>query len=61
AASTPTPAAKPAVVAVSTLISAAKPTAKPKVLKIVAAALAVPTRKRKGVYIKKYHGFKKKP
>nr|GFD29177.1 hypothetical protein [Tanacetum cinerariifolium] len=44
AASTPTPAAKPVVVAVSTPISAAKP----KVLKIVAAAPAVSTRKRKG-------------
>nr|GFD35926.1 hypothetical protein [Tanacetum cinerariifolium] len=45
AASTPIHAAKPIVVDVSTLISAAKP----KVLKIVAATLAVPTRKRKGV------------
>nr|GEZ81435.1 hypothetical protein [Tanacetum cinerariifolium] len=45
AASTPIPAAKPAVVAVSTPISAAKP----KVLKIVAAAPAVSTRKRKRV------------
>nr|GEW77784.1 reverse transcriptase domain-containing protein [Tanacetum cinerariifolium] len=41
------PTAKPAVVAVSTSISAAKPAAKPKVLKIVPAALAVSTRKRK--------------
>nr|GFD31058.1 hypothetical protein [Tanacetum cinerariifolium] len=46
------PAAKPVVVAVSTPISAAKPTAKPKVLKIVPAAPAVSTRKRKGVVIK---------
>nr|GFA83505.1 hypothetical protein [Tanacetum cinerariifolium] len=45
------PAAKPAVVTVSTPISAAKPAAKPKVLKIV-AALAVSTRKRKGVIIR---------
>nr|GFC29413.1 hypothetical protein [Tanacetum cinerariifolium] len=45
AASIPIPAAKPAIVAVSTPIS----TAKPKVLKIVPAALAVSTRKRKGV------------
>nr|GEX86892.1 hypothetical protein [Tanacetum cinerariifolium] len=52
AASTPIPAAKPAVVAVSTPISAAKPAAKPKVLKIVAAALAVSTRKRKRVIIR---------
>nr|GEW88693.1 hypothetical protein [Tanacetum cinerariifolium] len=50
-ASTLTPAAKPAVVAVSTPISAAKPVAKPKVLKIV-AALAVSTRKKKGVVIR---------
>nr|GFC63603.1 hypothetical protein [Tanacetum cinerariifolium] len=40
------------VVAVSTLISAAKPTAKPKVLKIVHAAPTVSTRKRKGVVIR---------
>nr|GEX15491.1 integrase, catalytic region, zinc finger, CCHC-type, peptidase aspartic, catalytic [Tanacetum cinerariifolium] len=46
------PAAKPAVVAVSTPISAVKPAAKPKVLKIVPAALAVSTRKRKGVIIR---------
>nr|GEZ39053.1 hypothetical protein [Tanacetum cinerariifolium] len=52
AASTPIPAAKPAVVDVSTPISAAKPAAKPKVLKIVSAALAVSTRKRKGVIIR---------
>nr|GFC71645.1 hypothetical protein [Tanacetum cinerariifolium] len=51
AASTPIPAAKPAVVAVSTPISAVKPAAKPKVLKIV-ATLAVSTRKRKGVIIR---------
>nr|GEZ15338.1 hypothetical protein [Tanacetum cinerariifolium] len=44
----PIPAAKPAVVVVSTPISAAKP----KVLKIVLAALAVSTRKRKGVLIR---------
>nr|GFD39901.1 hypothetical protein [Tanacetum cinerariifolium] len=74
AASTPIPAAKPAVVAVSTPISAAKP----KVLKIAAAAPAVSTRKRKGVeeeeshvqakdvqakgiqYLMRYHGYKKK-
>nr|GFD26156.1 hypothetical protein [Tanacetum cinerariifolium] len=43
---------KPAVVAISTPISAAKPTAKPKVLKIVPAAPAVSTRKRKGVVIR---------
>nr|GEZ85802.1 ribonuclease H-like domain-containing protein [Tanacetum cinerariifolium] len=96
AVSTPIPAAKPAVVDVSTPISVAKPAAKPKVLKIVVAALAISTRKRKGVvirdpeeelhndtpaetlsvkdkgkskdvqakgiqYIKRYHGFKKKP
>nr|GFC10226.1 hypothetical protein [Tanacetum cinerariifolium] len=98
AASTPIPAAKPTVIAVSTPISADKPATKPKVLKIVAAALAVSTRKRKGViirdheeelhddtpaetlseeeeshvqakdvqpkgiqYIKRYHGYKKKP
>nr|GFA81490.1 hypothetical protein [Tanacetum cinerariifolium] len=47
-----TPAAKPVVVNVSTPISAAKPAAKPKVLKIVAAASAVSTRKRKGVVIR---------
>nr|GEV26152.1 reverse transcriptase domain-containing protein [Tanacetum cinerariifolium] len=41
-----------AVVDVSTPISAAKPAAKPKFLKIVAAALAVSTRKRKGVVIR---------
>nr|GFB38529.1 hypothetical protein [Tanacetum cinerariifolium] len=52
AASTPTPTAKPAVVAVSTPISAAKPAAKPKVLKIVHAAPAVSTRKKKGVVIR---------
>nr|GFB56473.1 hypothetical protein [Tanacetum cinerariifolium] len=52
AASIPIPAAKPVVVAVSTLISAAKPAAKPKVLKIVPAAPAVSTRKRKGVVIR---------
>nr|GFC63386.1 hypothetical protein [Tanacetum cinerariifolium] len=46
AASTPIPAAKPAVIDVSTHISAAKPAAKPKVLKIVPAAPAVLTRKR---------------
>nr|GFC31045.1 hypothetical protein [Tanacetum cinerariifolium] len=45
-------AAKPAVVAVSTPISAAKPAAKPNVLKIVPAAPAVSTRKRKGVVIR---------
>nr|GEZ71649.1 hypothetical protein [Tanacetum cinerariifolium] len=48
----PIPAAKPAVVAVSTPISAAKPAAKPKVLKMVPAALAISTRKRKGVIIR---------
>nr|GEY17748.1 hypothetical protein [Tanacetum cinerariifolium] len=52
AASVPIPAAKPAakpkVAAASVPIPAAKPAAKPKVLKI-AAALAVSTRKRKGV------------
>nr|GFB23586.1 hypothetical protein [Tanacetum cinerariifolium] len=37
------------VVAASTPISAAKPAVKPKVLKFAAAALAVSTRKRKGV------------
>nr|GEU54958.1 hypothetical protein [Tanacetum cinerariifolium] len=52
AVSTPIPSVKPAVVAVSTHISAAKPAAKPKVLKIVVAALAVSTRKRKGVVIR---------
>nr|GFD29755.1 hypothetical protein [Tanacetum cinerariifolium] len=36
------------------------PAAKPKILNI-AAALAVSTRRRKGVYIKRYHGMKKKP
>nr|GFD30294.1 hypothetical protein [Tanacetum cinerariifolium] len=48
------PAAKPAVVDVSTPISTAKPAAKPKVkvLKIVAANLVVSTRKRKGVVIR---------
>nr|GFB96498.1 hypothetical protein [Tanacetum cinerariifolium] len=51
-ASIPIPAAEPAVVAVSTPISAAKPAAKPKVLKIVPAAPAVSTRKRKGVVIR---------
>nr|GFA71447.1 hypothetical protein [Tanacetum cinerariifolium] len=44
--------AEPAVVDVSTPISATKPAAKPKVLKIVAAAPAVSTRKRKGVVIR---------
>nr|GEZ15339.1 hypothetical protein [Tanacetum cinerariifolium] len=48
AASIPIPAAKPAVVA----ISAAKPTTKHKVLKIVLNALTVSTRKRKGVVIR---------
>nr|GFA44133.1 hypothetical protein [Tanacetum cinerariifolium] len=52
AASIPILAAKPAVVAVSTPISATKPAAKPKVLKIVVAAPAVSTRKRKGVVIR---------
>nr|GFD05461.1 hypothetical protein [Tanacetum cinerariifolium] len=52
AASTPIPAAKPAVVDVSTPISVAKPAAKPKVLKIVDVAPAVSTRKRKGVVIR---------
>nr|GFA02994.1 hypothetical protein [Tanacetum cinerariifolium] len=54
AATTPIPTAKLAVVDVSTPISAAKPAAKPKVkvLKIVDAALAVLTRKRKGVIIR---------
>nr|GEW48639.1 hypothetical protein [Tanacetum cinerariifolium] len=46
------PVAKPAVVAVSTPISTAKPAAKPKVLKIVLAAPAVSTRKNKGVIIR---------
>nr|GFB67225.1 hypothetical protein [Tanacetum cinerariifolium] len=45
-------AATTQVVAASTPISAAKPTAKPKVLKIVHAAPAVSTRKRKGVVIR---------
>nr|GFA12426.1 hypothetical protein [Tanacetum cinerariifolium] len=40
------------VVVVSTPISAAKPAAKPKVLKIVLAAPTVSTRKRKGVVIR---------
>nr|GFB14303.1 hypothetical protein [Tanacetum cinerariifolium] len=44
------------VVAASTPI----PAAKPKILKIT-AALAVSTRRRKGVYIKRYHRIKKKP
>nr|GFC56232.1 hypothetical protein [Tanacetum cinerariifolium] len=52
AASIPIPAAKPAIVAVSTPISTAQPAAKPKVLKIVPAAPAVSTRKRKGVVIR---------
>nr|GEX13618.1 retrovirus-related Pol polyprotein from transposon TNT 1-94 [Tanacetum cinerariifolium] len=52
AASTPIPATKPTVVTVSTPISAAKPAAKLKVLKIVPAAPAVSTRKRKGVIIR---------
>nr|GFC32136.1 hypothetical protein [Tanacetum cinerariifolium] len=43
---------QPAVLAVSTPISAAKPAAKPKVLKIVPAALAISTRKRKEVVIR---------
>nr|GFB13279.1 hypothetical protein [Tanacetum cinerariifolium] len=51
AASIPIPSAKPAVVAFSTPISAAKSAAKPKVLKIVAAAPAVLRRKRKGVLL----------
>nr|GEV45615.1 hypothetical protein [Tanacetum cinerariifolium] len=46
------PVAKPAVIAVSTPISATKPAAKSKVLKIVPAALAVSTRKRKGIVIR---------
>nr|GFB50310.1 hypothetical protein [Tanacetum cinerariifolium] len=46
------PAFKPVVVAISTPISVAKPAAKPKVLKIVLAASAVSTRKRKGVIIR---------
>nr|GFB85410.1 hypothetical protein [Tanacetum cinerariifolium] len=45
-------AAATQVVAVSTPISAAKPAAKPKVLKIVPAAPTVSTRKRKGVAIR---------
>nr|GFB52496.1 hypothetical protein [Tanacetum cinerariifolium] len=45
-------AATTRVVAVSTPISTAKPAAKPKVLKIVPAALAVSTRKRKGVIMR---------
>nr|GFB76123.1 hypothetical protein [Tanacetum cinerariifolium] len=45
-------AAATQVVAVSTHISAAKPAAKPKVLKIVPAAPTVSTRKRKGVVIR---------
>nr|GEX82747.1 hypothetical protein [Tanacetum cinerariifolium] len=52
AASIHIPAAKPAVVAVSTHISVAKPATKPKVLKIVPAAPAVSTRKRKEVVIR---------
>nr|GEY91202.1 hypothetical protein [Tanacetum cinerariifolium] len=48
AASIPIPAAEPVVAAVSTPIS----TAKPKVLKIVPAALTISTRKRKGVVIR---------
>nr|GFB38438.1 hypothetical protein [Tanacetum cinerariifolium] len=48
AASIPIHAVEPTVVA----ISAAKPAAKPKVLKIVPAAPAVSTRKRKGVVIR---------
>nr|GFB78996.1 hypothetical protein [Tanacetum cinerariifolium] len=71
AVSIPIPAAKSAVVT----ISATKPAAKPKALKIVPAAPNVSTRKRKGVvirdpeeelhddtpYIRRYHGYKKKP
>nr|GEY10289.1 hypothetical protein [Tanacetum cinerariifolium] len=57
------------VTAAATQVAAAItpiPTAKPKILKIAAAAPAVSTRRRKGVsketqYIKRYHGFKKKP
>nr|GFA75456.1 hypothetical protein [Tanacetum cinerariifolium] len=45
-------AAATQVVAISTPISAAKPTAKPKVLKIVPVAPTVSTRKRKGVVIR---------
>nr|GEZ83062.1 hypothetical protein [Tanacetum cinerariifolium] len=45
-------AAATQVAAASTSISAAKPAAKPKVLRIAAAAPAVSTRKRKGVVIK---------
>nr|GEZ35992.1 hypothetical protein [Tanacetum cinerariifolium] len=45
-------AATTQVVAASTPISAAKPAAKPKVLKIVPTASAVSTRKRKGVVIR---------
>nr|GEX51942.1 hypothetical protein [Tanacetum cinerariifolium] len=45
-------AAATQVVAVSNPISAAKPAAKPKVLKIVPAAPAVSTRKRKGVVLR---------
>nr|GFB33351.1 hypothetical protein [Tanacetum cinerariifolium] len=45
-------AAATQVVDVSTPISAAKPAANPKVLKIVPAALAVSTRKRNGVVIR---------
>nr|GEZ31783.1 hypothetical protein [Tanacetum cinerariifolium] len=44
------------VVAASTPI----PAVKPKILSITAAP-AVSTRRRKGVYIKRYHGIKKKP
>nr|GFD57714.1 hypothetical protein [Tanacetum cinerariifolium] len=52
ASSTLIPAAKPTVVDVSTPISSAKPDAKPKVLKIVVVALAISTKKRKGVVIR---------
>nr|GEZ00351.1 retrovirus-related Pol polyprotein from transposon TNT 1-94 [Tanacetum cinerariifolium] len=52
AAITPIPASKPAFVAIVAPISAAKPVAKPKVLKVVPAAPAVSTRKRKGVVIR---------
>nr|GEW59404.1 hypothetical protein [Tanacetum cinerariifolium] len=52
AVSIPIPAAKHAVAAAITTISAAKPASKPKVLKIVAAAPAVSTKKRKGVIIR---------
>nr|GEX44177.1 hypothetical protein [Tanacetum cinerariifolium] len=48
AASTPIPAAKPAVATAITSISAAKP----KVLKVVPTALTVSTKKRKGVIIR---------